>query len=70
MIKKNVENRDLEILKCLNKGLQINEIALYLQKENAINVSIGTIEKRLAAIRKQYGAKTQFQLGAISKSKI
>ncbi|MCD1119178.1 helix-turn-helix domain-containing protein [Chryseobacterium turcicum] len=64
-----MENRDLEILKCLERGLQINEIALYLQKEKAIKVSISTIEKRLTAIRRQYGAKTLFQLGAILKAK-
>jgi len=64
-----VENRDLEILKCLERGFQISEIALYLQKEKAIKVSISTIEKRLTAIRRQYGAKTLFQLGAILKAK-
>lgn len=63
-----MENRDLEILKCLENGLQINEVALYLKKEKNINVSVSTIEKRLTAIRKQYGAKTLFQLGAILKA--
>lgn len=64
-----MEERDLLILKNLAKGLQINEIVLSLQKENAIKVSISTIEKRLNAIRKQFGAKTLFQLGAILKEK-
>lgn len=63
-----MENRDLEILKCLENGLQINEVALYLKKEKNINVSVSTIEKRLTSIRKQYGAKTLFQLGAILKA--
>lgn len=63
-----MEKRDLEILKCLEKGLQINETALYLQKEKGIKVSISTIEKRLTAIRKRYNAKTLFQLGALLKA--
>jgi hypothetical protein len=63
-----MEKRDLEILKCLERGLQINETALYLQKEKGIKVSISTIEKRLTAIRKQYSAKTLFQLGALLKA--
>ncbi|HCR74937.1 MAG TPA: hypothetical protein DIW37_00720 [Chryseobacterium sp.] len=65
-----MEERDLLILKCLANGLQINEIALSLQKENGISVSISTIEKRLNVIRKQFGAKTLFQLGIILKKKI
>lgn len=64
-----MEERDLLILKCLASGLQINEIALSLQKEKGISVSISTIEKRLTAIRKQFGAKTLFQLGAVLKAK-
>ncbi len=64
-----MEERDLLILKCLANGLQIREIGLSLQKENGISVSISTIEKRLTAIRKQFGAKTLFQLGAVLKAK-
>lgn len=61
-------NRDLEILKCLENGLQITEVAVYLQNEKGMKVSISTIEKRLTTIRRQYGAKTLFQLGTILKA--
>lgn len=64
-----MEHRDLLILKYLANGIQINEIPLALKRENDINVSISTIEKRLTAIRKQFGAKTLFQLGAVLKAK-
>jgi len=64
-----VEERDLLILKNLAKGLQINEIARSLEDEHEIKVSISTIEKRLTAIRKQFGTKTLFQLGAALKAK-
>lgn len=64
-----MEERDLLILKNLAKGLQINEIARSLEDDHGIKVSISTIEKRLTAIRKQFGAKTLFQLGAVLKAK-
>jgi len=64
-----VEERDLLIIKNLSKGLQINEIARSLEDEHRIKVSISTIEKRLTVIRKQFGAKTLFQLGAVLKAK-
>lgn len=64
-----MDERDLLILKCLANGLQINEIVLSLEEQHGIKVSISTIEKRLTAIRKQFGAKTLFQLGAVLKAK-
>ncbi|WP_336702893.1 hypothetical protein [Chryseobacterium indologenes] len=60
-----MENRDLLIIKYLSEGYKVTEISEQLSAHHSITISESLIEKRLSALRKQYQAKTLFQLAVI-----
>lgn len=64
-----MNERDQLIIMYLCQGLQVKDIPISLFKEHRISVSISTIEKRLNLLRKQFEAKTLFQLAIILRNK-
>ncbi|WP_312079383.1 hypothetical protein [Chryseobacterium sp.] len=64
-----MKERDSLILKYLADGYQINEISQKLLDEHSIKMSNSLIEKSLSQLRKQYQARTLFQLAIILKKK-
>lgn len=64
-----MNERDLLIVNYLAEGLQVKDIPISLFKEHGISVSKSTIEKRLNHLRKQFEAKTLFQLAIILRNK-
>lgn len=64
-----MNERDQLIIMYLSQGLQVKDIPFSLFKEHGISVSKSTIEKRLNLLRKQFEAKTLFQLAIILRNK-
>lgn len=64
-----MNERDQLIIMYLSQGLQVKDIPFSLFKEHGISVSISTIEKRLNLLRKQFEAKTLFQLAIILRNR-
>lgn len=64
-----MNERDQLIIMYLCQGLQVKDIPISLFKEHGISVSKSTIEKRLNLLRKQFEAKTLFQLAIILRNK-
>lgn len=64
-----MNERDLLIVNYLSEGLQVKDIPISLFKEHGISVSKSTIEKRLNLLRKQFKAKTLFQLAIILRNR-
>ncbi|MEG0929639.1 hypothetical protein [Algoriella sp.] len=54
-----------KLIKYLSKGLNQLEIAEALKKENFKSNSLSSIEKEINKLKKEYNAKTMFELGYI-----
>ena len=51
-----------KIIELLKKGYTLNEISVFLKTENYETNSLSSIEKYIQQLKKQYKAKTMFQL--------
>lgn len=58
------------IIDCLSKGYSQNEISIILKRLNFTPNSVSSIEKEIHKLKKEYKAKTIFQLGYILGTKI
>ena len=56
------------IIEKLSEGKSQAEISEYLKENKLQPSSVSSVEKRLSAIRKDYGAKTLFHLACILKN--
>lgn len=52
----------IKIIELLKKGYTLKEISVFLKSENYETNSLSSIEKHIQQLKKQYGAKTIFQL--------
>ncbi|CAM3249515.1 hypothetical protein [Empedobacter stercoris] len=51
-----------KIIELLNKGYSLNEISEYLKENDFQTNSLSSVEKYVFQLKKQYKAKTMFQL--------
>lgn len=62
-----MENYEDKIVDLLKKGYSINEICSYLKNKGFKTNSKSSVEKHIYKLKKEYKAKTLFQLGFLMK---
>ena len=55
-------NYKIKIIELLKKGYSLNEISKYLKEKNFETNSLSSVEKYVYQLKKDYKAKTMFQL--------
>jgi transposase-like protein len=60
-----MESVDRKIIQLLSKGYKTQEISTYFIEKGIAPSSVSSVEKRIKALKKVYGAKTLFHLAVL-----